>query len=245
MKRLIFLFLTIVFCFNSANVFSQMSGGFSGSIQNMINLNQMIGLPTDALGKDPYIDIKGSPFFYEFFSDCYIQLNNGESYIGPKIKFNLTNQKLHYQGANSQELVLQDGIIKRFNFNVPYRNESISYTFACGYPPIAGNTINTFYQEFNVGTATLLRFISKKVVEHKTTANINPFKEFMEVSTYYISNSRYNKFEKWRKGKDFILDFLSDKRGLVEKFIADNNLSCKSPEDIIIVVQYYNNLKAE
>lgn len=237
--------LSVLICFSFSNLFSQMSGGFEGSRQNIINLNQMIGLPTDALGKDPYVDVEGSPFFYSFFTDCFMQLNDGKSYIGPKVRFNVTNQKLHYQGANDVELVLQDGVVKRFMFTIPSGKDSINYVFGCGYPAISANTFYTFYQEYNVGTATLLRFINKTVVERKTSANINPYKEFSEISIYYIYNNRYKKIEKWRKGKEFILEMLFDKQDLVNRFMNDNKLSSKSPEEVIKIIQFYNDLKTE
>ena len=245
MKLLRIFLVAILVCVQFSNVFAQMSGGFEGSRQNIINLNQMIGLPTDALGKDAYIDVEGSPYLYSFFTKCFIEFNDGKMFIGPMVRFNVTNQKLHYQGANDVELVLQDGVIKRFSFFIPSGKDSINYIFGCGYPAISTNSIYTFYQEYNVGTASLLRFINKTVVERKTSANINPYKEFSEASTYYVYNARYKKIEKWRKGKEFLLEMLFDKQDVVNRFMNDNKLSSKSPEEAIKVIQFYNNLKAE
>lgn len=238
-------FLAALILLSCSNLLAQMSGGFDGSRQNIVNLNQMIGLPADALGKDPYIDVEGSPFLYSFFTNSFLEFNDGKWFIGPKVRFNVTNQKLHYQGANDAELVLQDGVIKRVSFFIPSGKDSINYVFGCGYPAISANSYYTFYQEYNMGTATLLRFINKTVVERKTSANINPYKEFSEVSVYYVYNSRYKKIEKWRKGKEFILEMLFDRQELVNQFMNDNKLSSKSPEEVIKIIQYYNNLKAE
>lgn len=246
MKRLTLLSLTIVCCFFFSNTFSQMSGGFAGSKRlEMINIDQMIGLRTGVIGKDPYENVEGTPFLYDFFSDCALQFNDGKWFAGPKVRFNATNQKFHYLTANNEEFVSKDGLVKRFMFTVPFKNDSINYTFSCGYPEIGANTSFTYYQEYNTGTATVLRLITKSVVERKTLATVNPVKQFSEASVYYVFNSAQNRIEKWRKGKDFIVDFLSDKSVLIAKFIADNKLSCKSVEDVIMVIQYYNNLKVK
>ncbi len=239
------IFFTAFFLMSCSNILAQMSGGFDGSRQNIVNLNQMIGLPTDALGKDPYIDIEGTPFLYVFFTDCVIQFFDGKSFKGPKMKFNLTNQKFHYLGARDEEFVAQDGTIKRFSFVVPSGSDSISYTFGCGYPSVGINTFYTFYQEYNVGTATFLRFINKSVVERKTLATINPVKQFSEESSYFVYNAHYKKMERWRKGKEFLLEILFDRQELVNNYINKNNISCKSVQDVIKIIQFYNNLKAE
>jgi hypothetical protein len=246
MRQYTLLYFIAVLFFFPYDAFSQMSGGFNGSKRlEMVNLDQMIGLAPSVLGKDPYANVEGTPFLYDFFSDCSIQFNDDKWFAGPKVRFNATTQKFHYLNSKNEELVPKDGLIKRFAFTVPDKKDSITYVFSCGYPDIGINTSSTYYQEYNTGTATVLRFISKSVVERKTLATVNPVKQFSETSVYYVFNSAQNKIEKWRKGKDFIIDFLSDKSVLVTKFINDNKLSCKSVEDVILVIQYYNNLKVK
>ncbi|MBS4063183.1 MAG: hypothetical protein KGZ74_01410, partial [Chitinophagaceae bacterium] len=71
---------------------------------------------------------------------------------------------------------------------------------------------------------------------------VDPVKAYEEKDTYYVYNSVTGKLIKWRKGKDFILDMLSDKATEVNKYIADNKLACKNPEDIIQIIQHYNTI---
>lgn len=190
MKLFSLYLITSFFCFSFSTVFSQISGGFEGSMQNIVNPNQMIGLANDALGKNAYTDVEGSSFLYSFFTNCFIKFNDGKWFIYSKVRFNVTNQKLYYQGANDDEFVLKDGVLKRFSFFIPSGKDSINYVFSCDYPAVSAKSFYTFYQEYNFGTATLLRFINKTVVERKTSANINPYKEFSEISIYYVYNSR-------------------------------------------------------
>jgi hypothetical protein len=239
-------FYSIVYCQGSPNPLagfdlSAWKGGFSSGMTSF-NLGQGFGTQFEISN---YKDIEGTPYFTDAFSDSYIMMNTGKSYIGPKIKLNLYTQKLHFLSKDNTELIAQDGVIKKVNFLIKSDSESLSYTFGCGYPPVGNNTALTFYQEFNSGNAVFLNFISKSIVERKTLATINPGKEFSETSTYYVYRNDQNKIEKWRKGKEFILDFLSDKRGLINTFINDNNLACKSPQDAIKIIQFYNNLMAK
>ncbi len=158
------------------------------------------------------------------------------------IRFNLETNKIHYKDQNKKEMIANDGIIKKFYLKMQDGLDSVSYVFGCGYPEIPGTNAFTYFQEYNYGAANFLRLVSKSVVERKTIATVDPVKQYEEKDNYYVHNSKTGKMIKWRKGKDFILDMLADKSSEINKFISDNNLGCKSPEDIIQIIQHYNTL---
>lgn len=44
------------------------------------------------------------------------------------------------------------------------------------------------------------------------------------------------------KGKDFILDMLADKSVEVGNYMKQNRMECKSTDDAIRIIQFYNQL---
>jgi len=228
----------------TSNVLSAQIGFFNGLNTNQfqkINISNALtgGLPF-TLEDNPLI--QGSPFLKDDFSDCLVQLRDDKFYSGIKLRFNLETNKVHYQDQNKKEMVALNGVIKRFYIKTLDGFDSVSYMFGCGYPESPGTTPYTYFQEYNFGQATFLRLITKTVVERKTLATVDPTKQYDEKNSYYIYNGVNKKLVKWRKGKDFILDMLGDKSVEVKKYIDENNLDCKSIEDAIRVIQFYNNL---
>lgn len=219
---------------------------FTGeTVFNHVPIGELLG------GRLPFLveensKIKGSPFLSELFSDsCFAQLRDDKVYGGLRFRFNLETNKVHFQSKDKQEFVADNGVIKRFSLNVFDGKDLVEYTFGCGYPETPGTTPYTYFQEFNFGTAVFLNLMSKYVIERKTLATVDPQKEYDSKNTYYLYNGNTKKIVKWRKGKDFVLDMLSDKAIEVKKFIEENRLDCKSTDDVIRVIQYYNNLFAK
>lgn len=235
-KWILSVFIAILF---SKISYSQIQGQ---TVYQRVPLGQLLagGLPFTV---EPNEKIEGTPFLYEFFTDCYLQLKDKKFYNGVKVRFNLVTNKLHFQNEKGQEIVAEDGNVLKFHFSIPINDkESESYTFGCGYPESPGTTSSTYFQEYNSGTAGFLRLVNKFLVERKTIATVDPVKTYEEKDTYYVFNSKNGKLTKWRKGKDFILDVLVDKADEINKYIAENKLGCKVPEDIIQIIQHYNTL---
>ena len=228
----------------TSTVLSAQIGFFNGLNTNQfqkINISNALtgGLPF-LLEDNPLI--QGSPFLKDDFSDCLVQLRDDKFYSGIKLRFNLETNKVHYQDQNKKEMVALNGVIKRFYIKTLDGFDSVSYMFGCGYPESPGTTPYTYFQEYNFGQATFLRLVTKTVVERKTLATVDPVKQYDEKDSYYVYNSSSNRLVKWRKGKDFILDMLGNKAIEVKKYIDENKLDCKSTEDVIRVIQFYNNL---
>jgi hypothetical protein len=219
-------------------VFSQFQGT---PVLNHVPIGQLLagGLPFMVESNE---NVQGSPFLFDNFFDAFVQLRDEKIYSGIKVRFNLATNKIHYLDQNKKELVANDGVIKRLYIKVFDGVDSIAYTFGCGYPESPGTTVYTYFQEFNYGVASLLRLQTKSIVERKTLATVDPVKQYDEKDSYYVYNSNYKKLVKWKKGKDFILDFLPDKSVEVNSYINQNKLDCKSSDDVIRLIQYYNTL---
>lgn len=239
MKKLLFFVFILL---TGKESFSQWGGQ---PVINHMPIGELIG------GRLPFlieenINIKGSPFLSDMFSDsCFAQLRNEKVYGGLKLRFNLETNKVHFQDKEKKEFVADNGVIKRFSIKTFDGRDFVEYIFGCGYPESPGITPYTYFQEFNFGSAVFLNLMTKYIVERKTLATVDPQKQYDTKNTYYVYNSNSKKLVKWRKGKEFILDILADKATEVKKYIDENNIDCKSSEDIIRVLQFYNNLFAK
>ena len=61
---------------------------------------------------------------------------------------------MHYLDQKKNELVANNGIIKRFYLKVFDGVDSVAYTFGCGYPESPGTNVYTYFQEYNYGVAS-------------------------------------------------------------------------------------------
>lgn len=218
--------------------FSQFQGQ---TVFNHVPIGQLLagGLP---FLLEPNEMIQGSPFLFDQFHEGYVQLRDDKIYSGVKVRFNLETNKIHYIDQQKTEMVANNGVIKRLYLKVFSGLDSITHTFGCGYPETPGTTVYTYFQEFHYGKAAFLRLHTKSIVERKTLATIDPVKQYDEKESYYVYNSNYKKLVKWKKGKDFILDMLADKSVEIADYMRQNRIECKSTDDAIRVIEFYNQL---
>lgn len=235
------LFFTFLFIAKSTTAQIGFFNGLNTNQFQKINLSNALtgGLPFTT---DDNLNIQGSPFLFDEFNDAFVQLRDDKFYSGIKIRFNLETNKIHYLNQDKKEMIADNGVIKRFYLKSFDGTDSIAYSYGCGYPESPGTTVYTFFQEYNSGVASFLRLHSKMIVERKTLATVDPAKQYDEKESYYVYNSNYKKLVKWKKGKDFILDMLADKSVEVGDYIRQNRMECKSPDDAIRIIQFYNQL---
>lgn len=189
---------------------------------------------------DPHI--KGSPFYPESFSPSIIILKNGTGYTGVQTRMNLATNNVYFKTQDSAQLVAAKGIIKKLIIFQNMYSKSDSVIFSSGHPSIGNNDENTFYEELVSGKVDFLK-LTTKVLNSVQSLGASPLdKQYVDITDYYVSFGRNGIIEKWRKGKDFIIGFLIDKKNDVQKFIEGNHLKCRSEDDIKKIFQYYNSL---
>ncbi len=236
MKQLFFIFFLLIL---ETTLFAQWRGE---PVFNHVPIGELLG------GRLPFLveentTVNGSPFLKDGFSDSsFAVLRDGKVYGGLKLRFNLETNKVHFQDKEKKEFVAGDGIIKRFSIPVNEGLDVVEHIFGCGYPPSPGTGYYTFFREYNFGSAVFLNLMTKYVIERKTLATLDPQKQYDSRNNYYVYNGNSKKLAKWVKGKEFILDLLADKAIEVKKFIDENKITCKTSEDVIRVIQYYNSL---
>lgn len=220
---------------------SSINLGRSTITPTTFNLGEIMSTKVDfTVNNDPHI--KGSPFYNELFSPSLIVLKNGIIYNGVETRINLVTNDIYFLTKDSTQLVAGKGVIKKVIFYQYKNSKPDSIIFSSGYPAVNQYDENTFYEELVSGEAAFLKFTTK-VLNNDQSLTASPLdRRYTDITDYYVSFRKKGTIEKWRKGKDFIIGFLSDKSGAIQKFIDNNNLKCKSPEDVKRVVEYYNHL---
>ncbi|RTL59216.1 MAG: hypothetical protein EKK37_13030 [Sphingobacteriales bacterium] len=192
---------------------------------------------------ETYSEVMGTPYFLDSFMNCVLTTKKGQKFAYDKMRLNLYTNQIHYLDKNNTELVVDEGVITRVVFLKKGVDTIAGFAFSNDYPSINKNSNSTYYLEMNSGKARILEQISKEVGYSSMVTGQVPKKEFKEHKEYFVFNENHSKMERWRKGKDFVIGFLNDKKEQVEKFINDNNLNCKSTDDVVKVFDYYNSLK--
>ncbi len=232
MKHLLsqFLFFTAFVCGAQVNV----SGGFGAVISDIK------GTPVVS---NRNAEIDGSPFLTDTWLTGDITLKNGAKVSGIATRLNLATNELHIlkteNGVNS-EIIVQKGSINAVTIFEPSVSGLIGRNFRIGFPPVDGFDENTFYEMVVSGQASLVKNLRKKVIEEKPFNSAVATKKFVEYENYYVFIG--GKMIRYKKGKEFALELLADKKTEIENFLSANKLKCRSENDFGKVLEYYNSI---
>jgi hypothetical protein len=227
--------------FSGANL-SALGFGAGTNMRTTFNMGDIMSTKgTFVFSNDPHIT--GSPFLNDSFLPSIFLLVNGNSYKGVKANVNLVTNDVYFVAPDSSIMVAAKGVIKYLILISPGRSKTDSIIFGTGFSPIDHHDKSTVYQVLTIGKIMFLKYTRRELTNvHSLTASPMD-KKYSDVVYYYLVNNDENQIEKWKKGKDFIIEFIGRKTDLLQKFISDNNLRCKSHEDIVRIINYYNTLK--
>lgn len=183
-------------------------------------------------------EIKGTPFFTRNWGTASVTLKDNRNFKNVSVKLNCVNNTLHYLTGNKEEMIAPDGMIKEVVVIDSSESGVKEYQFVSGYPVIGKHTGFTFYERQVNGKAQLLVFTKKRMLESRPLGSAAPEKEYLGVKSYFIFKD--GNMQEWEKGKDFLLNLLSDKREAVESYIKTQGLKCRSEEDLKKVLSFYN-----
>lgn len=220
--------------------YSEPTQGFSMEGKTHLNLGSMMGRPFTV---NNYDNIKGTPYFLDSsFRLAHVMLSNGKLYTVDKLRLNLLTHQLHFLTGDNAELVAGDGIIKKVIFYTRVKDSIVPVIFASGFPAVDKYTNLSYYEELNQGKIRALKIL-EKVIAKDLNITANPLdKHFEEHTNFYLYNADLNKIVHWKKGTDFILDFIGDKKEVLLKYIKDKDLNCRSISDVTELLTYYNSL---
>ena len=196
-----------------------------------------------AVNGQPFVNAKfvkivqGSPYFRDDWMQGSVMLNGGKAYFNNNLKLELVTNELHFIDTSNVEMIAT-GILKQIKL-VDTVSQTI-YTFIHSAFINGENIPGGWYELLADGKpASLFKQHVKSIVEVKPYGSAT-YEQLIE--TYERRMLLLNKnFTEIKNIKD-LSNMFADKKNEVQQYIKDHNLSSKSDNDLVQVVNYYNSL---
>lgn len=180
----------------------------------------------------------GSPFFDTSFCTGSIQLLNGRTYSGLKLKLNLEQQKIIFEVEEGRAYVLSQQTVR---IELACKENSKPVVFRSGFAAIEKQNDRSLYQVLDSGKVLLLKFVEIRFTDSKAY-NSNDFsRAYRQLPSYYI----------WMPGKDLmkvpsteneLITLLADQRKALVEVIDKEKLKLRKENDLIKIIAKYNQL---
>lgn len=184
---------------------------------------------------------EGSIFFYDEYLEADITTAQGMLYKAVKVKYNLLDNQLLYQGKDGTEMVALSPVI-RIRFHLQrLTGDSMQQVVLTGGDDMLNKNGASVYQLIDSGKASLLRKLVltwRDDTQYGQAGTIRKF-ERQENEFWVKWNNGYTKLEKTRS---FFTKLLSDKATEVGAYIDRTSPKYKSLADLRKIIQYYNSL---
>jgi hypothetical protein len=180
--------------------------------------------------------VEGSPYFKDDWMKGMVMINGGQEFAGVYFKLDLYDNEVHFKNQSGAELVATTTIKKLTLFDSA--NQEV-YNFINGLFIIANNKLTGWYQILADGKVSLFKQYKKQLREDRPYGSAT-FEQSIFTSSFYFVLVNGD-FKEVKKLKD-LLGILSDKKDLVSQYIKTNNLSGKTDEDFVNVINYFNGL---
>ena len=184
----------------------------------------------------------GSPYFSEYFSPADISCSNGKTYRDVSARINLLTKEVEYKTANDSIFITVLHVRSIFFKRIPDRNDGPAFTATfTSVGEFLNDPGSAVYQVLEPGKIALAKKIDVTYHDHKLFGDASITRTFdWQENLYAILPG--NQVKKMEKGKDFLLDLLSDKKQAMDDFIVKNSIRCKTEKDFRKVISYYNSL---
>ena len=183
-----------------------------------------------------YTDVKGSPYFFDYWSLGVVKMASGASYKDMSLKYDQVTGELIFKDKDGKYLGFADPIAE---FKLIDKTDSFRI-FRSGLKATDGNSDKSFFEVLYDGSTTLLRDPQKNIVEHRAYNSSTAVKSIVETPAYYVLVN--DQLVKIKKDKKSILGVLTNPDQL-DKYINDNKLNLKDDRDLAKLMLYYDSIK--
>ena len=180
--------------------------------------------------------VEGSPYFKDDWMKGMVMINGGQEFAGVYFKLDLYDNEVHFKNQSGAELVATTTIKKLTLFDSTTQEV---YNFINGLFIIANNKLTGWYQTLADGKVSLFKQYKKQLREDRPYGSATFEQSIFTSSLYFVLVN--GDFKEVKKLKD-LPGILSDKKDLVSQYIKTNNLSGKTDEDFVNVINYFNGL---
>jgi len=216
----------------------------SGQGQRLQFMNENNSFLNDANGRPMLLHseylIEGSPFFNQDYCTANLKVRNGKYYQGVQVKLNLQENLVIYHTGDGKEMAAITPIEKIVFVNCadPSKNQVL----LSGFPPVDGETVNSFYVLLDSGHVTLLKRIGVNYRDVKYYGSNQTTRVFEQKEMLYAYQPAKGMI-RLAKEEAAVLSLLSDQRKAVQTFLTANDLKCRKETDLVKIIQFYNALQ--
>lgn len=186
-----------------------------------------------------YTELNGSVYFTDSWATGSVKFANGKSINKILLKYNQLSDEPVFAGKNDMEYVFNDLVVE---FSL---NDTLSRTrlFRNGFPATKQHSSRAFYEILADGNIKLLKKNTKKVMLTKEFNSATSVQTVTDNIEYFLyADKGLIPFKKAELMK-FLANFNENKSVLTNEFVKKNKLNLKKEDDLVQIVNYYNQQK--
>lgn len=211
-------------------------GSYYEMVRDFENTQMTIGKASTNSGIF-YEDINGSPYSHDGFQKGELITHDGIRYVNVKLRYNIFTDEIEYQ---SGEQVLSLANPLDFRYIIIDEQVFVYYPFQAG----SGAIKKGFFQLIHLGEALFLKRMNisyQRPEAPQAYAEAKPARFVRGSDTYYFRFSdRMPEEISFNRKK--ILRTFPDYQNELDAFIRSNRLRFRNEEDMIRLLEYYNEL---
>jgi hypothetical protein len=182
-----------------------------------------------------YGDMKGDPYLTKDWSTASVKLQNGQTYEGVNVRYDLLEDQLTFKTAEGSELAFATPV-SEFKITYDEKGSPVTKVFRSGFK---GTTDNSFYEVLHDGNVKVLKKHGKQI-ETVQEYNSPPTKSITDrIKYFYVLNNELVELKKDTKSLGVVF---GSKSAEVEKYIKENKLNVKKDEDLVKAFAYFSTL---
>lgn len=197
---------------------------------NIENLIRALSFPSNT--ETTELNVEGSAYINEEFTDGMVELSNGKKYSGIPLRYNAYNDLIEFRNKAG----------KIYNINNPAEVRGLTIGQSKFEYVEGKKTGSGFFAEvLTDGNTRLLKHYRLKIQPAKpaqTHQEAQP-PRFVKIPSEYLIRRPNGDVKPVRNNKD-LLSLLADKNTAIEKLIRSERLSVSEEKDLIRIVNFYN-----
>lgn len=183
----------------------------------------------------------GSPYFYDDYKWADVTTVSGNTYKNVRIKFNLLECQLQYLQDDGAEMISTTPVRSIYFMNVATDNGSLSNVLLQSNSGTLNKPGSVTYQMIDSGKVSLLKQIVVSYRDEKRYGEAVTTRHFDRKEAEYIQMKDAEPV-KLQKSRVFVTELLKDKKQLINAYIDQHGLTCRSVKDVESIIRFYNNL---
>jgi hypothetical protein len=237
MKNILIIFFLACYVSGFAQIWAEFGPGGGDRQGSLIVYNSQ-----QLNNRIPYEKIKGIPYWKNDYMPALLYAPGNKLYGTFMTKINLATREVEYINKKGEVLSAFPDELTRVVFVDPKDSTKIISIFRNDLPEVNLQFIKRnkryYVQELNQGPVKLLKVCDREVRTGDSMFRTLKSYYFVDIEDYFIQHQ--NKVEKLKKlNRDEVMKFLPQPPA-IEGWIKENNIRFNREEDILRLLEYYN-----